>query len=203
MRILEIFDSLQGEGAWTGTPMTFVRLAGCNAPDLGLGCVRWCDTEASWDATAGEELTLDEILSRVSFHRVCLTGGEPLLQADGVAELTRALHRAGKLLHVESNGTLPLPEGQRPDWLTLSPKPPEYRVHPALSDAVDEFKLVVDEAFDPARAETVAALHPRAVLCLQPEASGGERSVQRAVNLVLAHPGWRLSLQVHKLLGLR
>ena len=46
MRIIEIFDSLQGEGVWTGTPMTFVRLAGCNAPEEALDCVRWCDTPA-------------------------------------------------------------------------------------------------------------------------------------------------------------
>ena len=47
VRVLEIFDSLQGEGYWTGTPMTFVRLAGCNASGLRLACTRWCDTRES------------------------------------------------------------------------------------------------------------------------------------------------------------
>ena len=65
MRVLEIFDSLQGEGYWSGVATTFVRLAGCNAPGLGLGCVRWCDTPDSWDPRAGEDLEAGEILDRV------------------------------------------------------------------------------------------------------------------------------------------
>ncbi|MBC7293149.1 MAG: 7-carboxy-7-deazaguanine synthase QueE, partial [Thermoleophilia bacterium] len=106
LRVVEIFDSLQGEGWWTGTPMTFVRLAGCNAPELGLACVRWCDTRESWDVAAGEELTVPEVLARVSLPRVCLTGGEPLLQVDGIAELLAEATRRRLHVHMETNGTV-------------------------------------------------------------------------------------------------
>ena len=92
--MIEIFDSLQGEGYWTGVPMTFVRLAGCNAPELGLDCVRWCDTPGSWAREPGAELEPEEILDRARLPRLCLTGGEPLLQTEGVVALVATAHRA-------------------------------------------------------------------------------------------------------------
>ena len=110
LRVLEIFDSLQGEGYWTGAPMTFVRLAGCNAPDLGLDCVRWCDTKDSWPARAGEDFDIEAIVERVTYPRMCLTGGEPLLQCEGVAALLDAAHARGIRVHVETNGTI------GPEW---------------------------------------------------------------------------------------
>ena len=140
MRVLEIFDSLQGEGVWTGTPMTFVRLAGCNAPALGLACVRWCDTPDSWDAVGGVELSVAEVAAQVRLPRVCLTGGEPLMQPVELAELIEVLHEQGRRVHLETNGTLPpalaaggaeapdCRKGATPDWVAVSPKPPHYGV---------------------------------------------------------------------------
>ncbi len=109
LRVIEIFDSLQGEGYWTGVPMTFVRLAGCNAAGAGLGCARWCDTPGSWSVGAGEELDAFEILEQVHLPRLCLTGGEPLLQSGGVAVLVAQAHGRGIKVHLETNGTLPPP----------------------------------------------------------------------------------------------
>lgn len=203
MRVLEVFDSLQGEGVWTGTPMTFVRLAGCNGPERALGCVRWCDTPASWDPRAGRETTVMDVASQVRLPRVCVTGGEPLLQAEDVATLVQVLHGRGVRVHLETNGTLHLAPGEAPDWVTASPKPPAYQIHPALGPIVDEIKLVADAAFTPGTAEDLARLHPRAQVCVQPEASAGECSVRAAVEAVMSHPEWRLSLQTHKLLGIR
>ena len=203
MRILEIFDSLQGEGVWTGTPMTFVRLAGCNGPERALGCVRWCDTPASWDPSAGREITVMAVASQVRLPRVCITGGEPLLQAEDVAALVQALHGRGVRVHIETNGTLPLAPGEPPDWVTASPKPPVYEIHPALAPTVDEIKLVADAGFALDVAESLASLHPRAQVCIQPEASEGENAVRLAVAAVMSHPEWRLSLQTHKVLGIR
>ncbi len=111
LRVIEIFDSLQGEGFWTGAPMTFVRLAGCNAPDLGLDCVLWCDTPGSWAVDEGEIVSAAAIVERVHFPRLCLTGGEPLLQAEGVAELLAEAHRCGLRVHLETNGTVAPPSG--------------------------------------------------------------------------------------------
>lgn len=203
MRILEVFHSLQGEGVWTGTPMTFVRLAGCNGPEMALGCVHWCDTPASWDPSAGREITVMGVASQVHLPRVCVTGGEPLLQAEDVAALVQLLHERGIWVHLETNGTLPLFPGEAPDWVTAGPKPPAYQIHPALGPAVDEIKLVADAGFAPEAAEGLARLHPRAQVCIQPEASEGEDSVRLAVAAVMSHPEWRLSLQTHKLLGIR
>lgn len=224
MRVLEIFDSLQGEGVWSGTPMTFVRLAGCNAPSLGLACVRWCDTTESWDPLGGGDLTVAEVAMQVRLRRVCVTGGEPLAQAADVASLVELLHERGVRVHLETNGTLPpqfaavgVPlcdpapgvgavgrdDDRAPDWVVVSPKPPLYRVAPEWAGRVDELKFVVDDAFAPSCAEDLARRHPRAVVCLQPEAGEGEAGMRRASAAVLAHPEWRLSLQVHKMLGLR
>ncbi|MFH0916872.1 MAG: 7-carboxy-7-deazaguanine synthase QueE [bacterium] len=226
LRVIEIFDSLQGEGYWTGVPMTFVRLAGCNAPGLGLGCVRWCDTPDSWDPTAGEQMDIGEIVRRVRLPRLCLTGGEPLLQLYGAAELIGEAHRQGIRVHLETNGTVdpqpilasPTPEGLAGepgggergfDWATVSPKPPDYLIASGWDGMIDELKLVADERLGAATAERLAARHPGAVVCIQPEygegldAKAGREAVDRAIALVMDHSEWRFSLQTHKLLGIR
>jgi 7-carboxy-7-deazaguanine synthase len=209
LRIIEVFDSIQGEGYWSGVPMTFIRLAGCNASRLGLACVSWCDTPLSWDAAGGQGFSAAELASRVRFPRVCVTGGEPLLQADKLASLVRELHRCGKQVHLETNGTIhpgPLfapgdPETE-PDWVVVSPKPPCFELDAGWRGRVDELKLVADDCLGGARAEQLASLHPDAIVSVQPEWGGGEEARERAIVLVMSHPAWRLSLQVHKLLGL-
>ncbi len=135
--------------------MTFVRLAGCNAPELELGCTAWCDTAGGWDPGAGEELTVDEVVGRVHLPRLCLTGGEPLLQIDGLCELIEIAQGRGIRVHLETNGTVdplaPLPEpASAPngiqglqggagaaaalgfDWAVVSPKPPDYIDRPGV-----------------------------------------------------------------------
>jgi 7-carboxy-7-deazaguanine synthase len=207
LRIVEIFDSLQGEGYWTGVPMTFVRLAGCNAPDLGLWCCRWCDTPKSWDPAGGVEIDVLHILDRLWLPRLCLTGGEPLLQVDSAAELVIAAHGRGVRVHLETNGTIdpgPLLGAAVSGfgWSTVSPKPPDYLIAAGWKGLVDEIKLVADAGLDAGTAELLAEAHPGAIICIQPEAGAGAESVERAVALVMSHPEWRLSLQTHKMLGL-
>jgi organic radical activating enzyme len=228
--VIEIFDSLQGEGYWTGTPMTFVRLAGCNAPELGLDCVRWCDTPGSWEREAGECLAPSAILERAHFSRICLTGGEPLLQAEGAADLVAEAHRLGMRVHLETNGTVAPPgtpdDEDLFDWVVASPKPLDYFIAAEWDGLIDELKLVVDEGMDAATAERLAAAHPEAIVSIQPvweapSAGGtvgaaegaapgaegrrpaGETSESRAISLVMTHPDWRLSLQTHKYLDIR
>jgi 7-carboxy-7-deazaguanine synthase len=209
--------------------MTFVRLAGCNALELGLGCTSWCDTSGSWDPAAGEELTVEEVVERIGLPRLCLTGGEPLLQMDGVAELVTAAQGRGVRVHLETNGTVgPLASATAPadamgllagtsvghivgfDWVVVSPKPPGYVIAPGWEDLVDELKLVVDDHLDAATAERLAAAHPGAFVSIQPQfsddprgAGPGPGTAERAVALVMSHPEWRLSLQTHKFLGIR
>ena len=193
--------------------MTFVRLAGCNAATVGLACVRWCDTAQSWAPGAGRDAAIDEVAASVRLPRVCVTGGEPLLQAEALRLLVGRLQARGVVVHLETNGTLPLPAPPSFDWVTVSPKPPAYWVDPSFSGRLDEVKVVVDADFVEAAnsgasgvtlatVEALAAAHPQVVVCLQPEAGRGEEGVRAAVELVMAHPAWRLSLQLHKVLGI-
>lgn len=101
MKIAEIFKSLQGEGKNQGKPCLFIRLAGCN-----LHC-RWCDTD--YARTGGMEMTLDIILEqvwRMNPSYICVTGGEPVLQADELEPLLVSLHKRGTVIDIETNGTL-------------------------------------------------------------------------------------------------
>ena len=128
-KINEIFYSLQGEGYHTGTPAIFVRFSGCN-----LKC-DFCDTQHE----EGTMMTDDEIISEVEKYpavTVILTGGEPSLWIDD--EFIDRLHRAGKYVCIETNGTRPLPAAI--DWVTCSPK----RGAKLAIDRMDEVKVVYE-----------------------------------------------------------
>ena len=209
LRVIEIFDSVQGEGYWSGVPMTFVRLAGCNVTELGLSCARWCDTPLSWDEAGGEAISAASVAARVTLPRVCVTGGEPLLQSGGLVHLVCELHRRGRKVHLETNRTIG-PESlfgsgdpdTEPDWVVVSPKPPNFAISLGWSTSIDELKLIADEYLDSGQAERLSCLAPGAIISVQPEWGGGQEARERAIALVMSHPAWRLSVQVHKLLGL-
>ena len=192
-RINEIFYSLQGEGYWTGTPIVFVRFSGCN-----LQCP-FCDT----DHKGFQELSGADIIAAVqtvggACRRVCFTGGEPGLQLD--AALVDAFHAAGYFLHVETNGTRELPVGL--DWITLSPKDQVRGLSgngKVVLKRADEVKLVLAPGVEPsAWADFPATWH-----FLQPCDEGGKANTAEVTAYIEAHPSWRLSLQTHKLLGIR
>lgn len=174
----EIFYSLQGEGFHTGTPAVFVRLSGCN-----LSC-EFCDT----DFSRHEMMTVDDIVARVTMWAppmVVLTGGEPTLHAlDG---LVSALHSVGRRVHIETNGTGPVPRGI--DWVTCSPKP-EGR---CVLSRCDELKVV----YTGQDVEAVARSFATSNLFLQP-CSG--KNIAETVEYIKNHPHWRLSLQTHRLI---
>lgn len=121
LRVREVFYSIQGEGVYAGVPTTFVRLQGCN---LTHPC-RWCDTAYAQDKEGeGKEsydFTAEALLKRIVAcegrtyqHWVCVTGGEPLFQVEGLHELIKQLKRYGFRVEVETNGTLP-----KPMWWTI------------------------------------------------------------------------------------
>jgi organic radical activating enzyme len=198
--VKEIFGpTLQGEGAHAGRPCVFLRFAACN-----LDCKWPCDTDFSPEGA--ERLSREEVVARLvelDRHRsqmVVVTGGEPTLQWD--APLADAIHAAGFRIHMESNGTRQL--GAPVDWLTVSPKPQFHPASISLVDdlAVSELKVVIDDTVDEATLDRYAMRyrceHYFAQPCMNAEYA---RHLARTLALVQARPSWRLSLQLHKILG--
>jgi organic radical activating enzyme len=141
LKLVEIFPSFQGEGVLAGVPQVFLRLAGCN-----LRC-SYCDTPEArrkpgqclvwgWEGVAeilANPLSVGQVLERVealwlpAMHSVCLTGGEPLLQAETLAELLPSLKARGMGIYLETNGTLPSLLGtvlEWVDWIAMDLKLP-------------------------------------------------------------------------------
>jgi 7-carboxy-7-deazaguanine synthase len=117
MVINEIFYSLQGEGFLAGVPSFFIRLAGCP-----LRC-RWCDTKYAWDATAGEDSGVAEIVRAVKkwpCRHIVITGGEPMVQK-ALTELVQGLRPAGKHITIETAGIAYIPD-MPCDLMSISPK---------------------------------------------------------------------------------
>ena len=196
-RVNEIFYSLQGEGYWTGTPMVFVRLSGCN-----LQCP-FCDT----DHLAYTEMDAAGIVAAVRScgglcTRICLTGGEPTLQADD--ELISAFHAAGFTVHMETNGTREVPAGI--DWVTLSPKNQVAGLKgdgTVVLQEADEVKLVFAPGVDPAAWASFPATWHFLQPCDVADPVRNREILRLTVEYIHLHPSWRLSLQTHKLLSIR
>lgn len=197
-RINEIFHSLQGEGARTGSPSVFVRFSGCNKECW------FCDTAHH----EGEMLDDEETVRRINALPggwIVLTGGEPGLWIDnGFIEM---LHdRTGRKIAIETNGSVALPEGI--DWVTVSPKcgvegAGDYAV---LARHADEVK-VVDTGQDLELYFSLPCVTDSTRFYLQPchvdDAVQNKANMERTVGRVLADPRWTLSVQLHRWLGIR
>lgn len=204
-RVNEIFYSLQGEGHWAGRPAVFVRLSGCN-----LRCP-FCDT----DFHAFTELTAEDVVGEAL--RICgqcrfmvLTGGEPSLQVDEA--LLQALHDAGFFVAMETNGTHAIPSSV--DWVTLSPKD-TFVERAGVSDKAEaagtagvvltkahELKLVFDGEHMP-KDYPVEVQYRYLQPCDTGDVERNRVIMQQLTDYLLSHPQWQLSLQQHKLLGIR
>ncbi len=208
--VKEIFYTLQGEGAQAGTPAVFCRFAGCNLwngreSDRADAICRFCDTDfVGTDGTlggkfSGAALLADTIAAQWpagdDVHRmVVLTGGEPLLQLDDA--LIDALHARRFRIAVESNGTIAAPAGI--DWLCISPKAGA----PWVQRSGQELKVVWPQAgLDLA---ALASGSDFAHRFLQPMDGPDQRAnMAFCIEACMHNPAWRLSLQTHKLTGIR
>lgn len=191
MKVNEIFYSLQGEGFFAGTPAVFIRLSGCN-----LRCP-FCDTQH----TEGEEISEAEIAAKAAefpARHVVITGGEPsLFLTESLVDL---LHQANKFVAVETNGTRSLPTGV--DWVTLSPKDAFVEhAHPTI-DRCDELKVVFDGSPLPDYS-SIQATHHFLQPCDVGSISQNAEITKQAIDYILRHPEWRLSLQIHKIIHIQ
>jgi 7-carboxy-7-deazaguanine synthase (Cx14CxxC type) len=206
--VKEIFYTLQGEGANTGRPAVFCRFAGCNLwtgreADRASAICDFCDTDFIGIGPDGGKFETADALADAVASRwpagnpgeplVVCTGGEPLLQLDAAA--IEAFHARGLAVAVETNGTIEPPEGL--DWICMSPKAGASLV---LRHG-HELKLVFPQPdLDPSSLESLDFEQ----FFLQPMDGPFVRENTRiALDYCLAHPRWRLSLQTHKMLGIR
>ena len=197
-KINEIFHSIQGEGCRSGVPSVFVRFSGCN-----LRC-SFCDTQHE----RGRYLTDDEIIEEIRKYKarqIVLTGGEPSLYIDREFIL-RLKEATGMEIAIETNGTRQLPEGI--DWVTLSPKLGMSETGDASIKVSHANELkVVDTGQKLEGYFNLACVDEKTIFLLQPcyveDAQEREENTRRTINRVLEDCRWRLSLQTHRMVGVK
>ena len=208
-KVKEVYVTLQGEGARSGTTAVFCRFTGCNLwsgleKDRELATCQFCDTDfRGIDGDGGGRFATAEALATHIFNRwhtvtqsepgfIVFTGGEPLLQLDHA--LIQACHKRGFEVGVETNGTLPAPDGI--DWLCVSPKANA----PLHQTEGHELKLVFPQAgIAPDQLEHLQFKH----FFLQPmDGDALQDNVSAAIAYCQRNPTWRLSLQTHKWMGI-
>lgn len=208
--VMEAFYTIQGEGFYQGKAAYFIRLGGCD-----VGCV-WCDVKESWDASAHQKLSVEEIvagavagsrlqvtsnpkpatcnLEPATRNLVVITGGEPLMY--DLYPLTQALHDAGFQVNIETSGAYPL--SGNIDWVCVSPKKFKAPL-PEVTAKANELKIIVYNKSDFAWAEQYAAqASGNCKLYLQPEWSKEKQMLPLIIDYVKQNPKWELSLQIHK-----
>jgi len=214
--VKELFPTLQGEGAHAGRAAVFCRFAGCNLwsgreEDRATAICQFCDTDfVGSDGFGGGKFETATLLADAietawrstsagpQQRYVVFTGGEPLLQLD--EELITALHQKGFEVAIETNGTIKVPKGI--DWVCVSPK--------AGSELIvlqaDELKLVIPQNEHQQLEKLMARFEGMDYRnrFLQPmDGSNLKSNTELAVSLCQKRPLWRLSLQSHKLIGIR
>lgn len=191
LTVNEIFYSLQGEGGRSGEPSLFIRLSKCN-----LAC-SFCDTDFAF----GKRMTLDEIHDEISPYPcrwIIWTGGEPTLQLR--EEIVAYFKERGYRQAIETNGTRRVPAGI--DYITCSPKQQFEKIRELIPE-VDELR------FPMAKGDPLPDIFilPRSKRYLLSPIFDGMNVVQEnvdyCVELIKQHPQWGLSLQMHKLIGIR
>ncbi len=192
---MEDFYTIQGEGFFQGYAAYFIRLGGCD-----VGCV-WCDVKDSWPAEAHPKMPIEEMVLRAKKSGATMavvTGGEPAMY--DLASLTEKLRASGIRTHIETSGAYPLTGSW--DWVCVSPK--KFKVpHKMVYAKANELKVIVFNKSDFLWAEKEALkVSPSCKLFLQPEWSKEKEMLPLMITYVKANPQWRISLQMHKYMGI-
>lgn len=217
--INEIFETIQGEGVYTGVPAIFIRLQGCP-----VGCP-WCDTKHTWEVEEKNQIDAAQVLVKTeeaatyfnleerriltifseqgySAKHVVITGGEPCLY--NLTALTDTLHTAGYSTQIETSGTFEI-LCNSDTWVTVSPKVDMQGGFAVLTSAIERANEVkhpvamqkhIDE-LDCLLAKRKSVLQH---VCLQP-ISQRPRATELAIQTCIQR-NWRLSLQMHKYVGI-
>jgi organic radical activating enzyme len=231
--IAETFHSIKGEGLYSGTPMYFVRFAGCNVGKrdskdmqvrssfdprfkvLGMTCTAYdgrkfgCDTDYKRYQTIDldDQKAMDNFWSDVWERRVVLTGGEPMMQTEAFRRMLEECKLRGKVPHVETSGTIEMQIAEEDAWIACAPKK-DYS--DLMLWRANEIKLLVDDRFNIADVPKPCFEHPLVFLC--PINIGVEQgyyapndahNVQLCIEYCKHYPSWRVGVQLHKLLGVR
>lgn len=226
--LAEDFHSYQGEGTFTGTPMHFIRTAGCSVgrspitsgevqhevgkdrdfPILKTGRVAWrCytyDGRGFWcdtDFQKGTVTPMREIITNTWEHHVCITGGEPLVLRDRIDRFIEMCYESEHILpHIETSGTIDWTP-KHPCWITVSPK---IDYLPCMLERADEIKLLIDPSFD--LNKVPAQIQDYSNVFIQPINDENHIDVNnlRLCDAILRQrPNWHLSVQLHKCFGWR
>ncbi|EMA4784671.1 7-carboxy-7-deazaguanine synthase QueE [Providencia rettgeri] len=219
--INEIFQTIQGEGVFTGVPAVFIRLQGCP-----VGC-SWCDTKQTWDKEPAKETTLGDIALKIqdsdwwamsdadglvqlmqksgfTAKHIVITGGEPCIY--DLTSLTEALEKQGYQCQIETSGTYPV-QCTEETWVTVSPKVGMKGGLKVLSQAVDranEIKHPVAREKDIEALERILALRTvdaPPIVALQP-ISQKATATKLCIDTCIQR-NWRLSIQTHKYLDIQ
>ena len=214
----EIFETIQGEATWTGTPAVFVRLQGCP-----VGCP-WCDTKHTWDVVSSNQVapailflkqedaptfaqfTVDELmecLDQFEAQHIVFTGGEPC--SYNLEPFTKAICDSGRSCQIETSGTFPINVDDR-CWVTLSPKidmPGGLDVLDGAFDRADEVKYPLGKEGDLTKiTERVLNKIPAGVPFWVQPLSQSTKATALCIKAATAN-NWRVSIQTHKFVGVR
>jgi 7-carboxy-7-deazaguanine synthase len=230
--VAEIFDSIQGEGTWVGTPMRFVRLAGCpvgqkatqelvtqpgdpltipsfeSNPNLRASYCKTWDGRAfvcDTDFSCHTYMSVSEILDGMKQRHICLTGGEPLIHQKRLVELGffQKAFQHHHMIHIETSGTILLLSSLTHDSRIWITVAPKWQCLNAMLQLANEVKYLVDENFDPSQVNTGFVDQQIFVSPINNEKTVNQDNVQRALAVLEKYPTWRLSCQWHKFLNLR
>jgi 7-carboxy-7-deazaguanine synthase len=192
-------QTIQGEGYWAGSPADFIRLSGCP-----VGC-SWCDTGYANGGTGlpRSPKSIDALIAELRSPRVVITGGEPFIHSQ-LPTLVDAIAATGRQISIETSGAF-WQSISDVTWITLSPKEhisPQYPVRSQMWQRANEIKLVVAMGTELDFYASQLSLVNQVPIFLQPEWGQRERTVPLVLDLLKHYPDYRLSLQLHKYVGI-
>jgi organic radical activating enzyme len=191
-------QTIQGEGYWVGTPVDFIRLAGCP-----VQCP-WCDTGYS-DGGMGlprHIRSVSELISELRSPRVVISGGEPMMYSQ-LPDFVTMIEVTGRQVSIETSGAFwqPIPNSA---WVTLSPKThvsPQYPVFESMWQRANEVKLVIATGLELEFYQNYLTPQTSIPIFLQPEWTKIDETLPLVLKLLQQYPNYRLSLQLHKYVG--